>query len=84
MFLRYNQYGITSLCSGAGDFESFTMYQELGREGKLTMRICQNIILRLNSESNAGMLVDQLKAFDFVTGDGDEWARIGAVKVFLD
>ncbi len=84
MFKRYNQYGITSLCSGAGDFESFTMYQELGREGKLTMRICQNIILRLNSESNAGMLADQLKAFDFVTGDGDEWARIGAVKVFLD
>ncbi|MEA3460645.1 MAG: amidohydrolase family protein, partial [Bacteroidota bacterium] len=23
MFKRYNQYGITSLCSGAGDFESF-------------------------------------------------------------
>ena len=84
MFKRYNQYGITSLCSGAGDFESFTMYQELAREGKMTMRICQNIILRLNSETNADMLVESLKAFDFVTGHGDEWARIGAVKVFLD
>ena len=84
MFHRYNQYGITSLCSGAGGVESFNMYQELAREGKLSVRICQNMILRFSSGSNAAMLVDQLKAFDFVTGDGDEWARVGAAKVFLD
>ena len=84
MLQRYNRYGITSLCSGAGDFEQFEMYRELGKEGKLTMRICQNIILRLNSVTEASMLADTIDAFDFVTGDGDEWARIGAVKVFLD
>jgi predicted amidohydrolase YtcJ len=84
MFHRYNQYGITSLCSGAGSFESFTMYQKLAKENKLNMRIYQNILLRLTSETNAAMLVDQLKAMDFVTGEGDEWARIGAAKVFLD
>jgi len=84
MLKRYNRYGITSLCSGAGDFESFAMYRELGNEGKLTMRICQNIILPLNTVSDASMLADTINAFNFVTGDGDEWARIGAVKVFLD
>ena len=84
MLQRYNRYGITSLCSGAGDFESFAMYRELGNEGKLTMRIYQNIILRLNTVTKASMLADTINAFDFVTGDGDEWARIGAVKVFLD
>ena len=75
MFKRYNQYGITSLCSGAGDFETFAMYRDLAAEDKLTLRVYQNIILRLNSTING---------FKFVTGDGDEWARIGAVKVFLD
>ena len=84
MMKRYNRYGITSLCSGAGDFESFTMYRELGNVGKLTMRICQNITLRLNSVTKVSMLADTINAFNFVTGDGNEWARIGAVKVFLD
>ena len=84
MLQRYNRYGITSLCSGAGDFESFAMYRELGNEGKLTMRIYQNIILRLNTVTKASMLADTINAFEFVTGDGNEWARIGAVKVFLD
>jgi predicted amidohydrolase YtcJ len=84
MLKRYNRYGITSLCSGAGDFESFATYRELGNEGKLTTRIYQNIILRLNSVSDASMLADTINAFNYLTGDGDEWARIGALKVFLD
>lgn len=84
MFHRYNQYGITSICSGTGDIESFTMYQELASAEKLSVRVCQNMILRLTSGTNAAMLVDQLKALELVTGDGDEWARIGAAKVFLD
>lgn len=75
MLHRYNRYGITSLCSGAGDFESFEMYRQLGAEGKLTVRILQNILLP------AGANID---TFSYVTGDGDEWARIGALKVFLD
>lgn len=84
MLTRYNRYGITSLCSGAGDFEQFEKYMKLGKEGKLTMRIYQNIILRLNSVSDVKKLADTINAFEYVTGDGDEWARIGALKVVLD
>ncbi len=84
MLKRYNRYGITSLCSGTGDLESFTMYRELGNEGKLTMRIYQNILLGYNTVSKASTFADAINSYDFVTGDGDEWARIGAVKVFLD
>ncbi len=84
MLKRYNRYGITSLCSGAGDFESYTMYRELGNEGKLTVRIFQNILLGYNTVSEAKTFVDAINSYDFVTGDGDEWVRIGAVKVFLD
>jgi len=75
MLKRYNRYGITSLCSGTGDFDSFEMYRRLGDEGKLTVRILQNILLRAS---------DKIDTFRYVTGDGDEWARIGALKVFLD
>jgi predicted amidohydrolase YtcJ len=75
MLHRYNRYGITSLCSGAGDFTSFEMYRQLGDEGKLTVRILQNILLP------TGAIID---TFRYVTGDGDEWARVGALKVFLD
>ena len=84
MFKRYNRHGITSLCSGAGDFESFAMYRDLGAEDKLTLRVCQNILLRPDSEGKTDMLIDTIKGFNFVTGDGDKWATIGAVKVYLD
>jgi predicted amidohydrolase YtcJ len=84
MLKRYNRYGITSLCSGAGDFESYTMYRKLGNEGKLTMRIYQNILLGYNTVSEAKTFVEAINSYDFVTGDGDEWIRIGALKVFLD
>jgi len=84
MFKRYNRYGITSLCSGAGDFESFAMYRDLGAEDKLTLRVCQNILLRPDSEGKTDMLIDTIKGFNFVTGDGTKWATIGAVKVYLD
>lgn len=83
MLKRYNQYGITSLCSGAGDFKSFAMYRDLGVQGKLSMRIYQNILLRPDGKGVTSML-DSINAFNFVTGFGDEWARIGAIKVFLD
>ncbi len=75
MLHRYNRCGITGLCSGAGDFHSFEMYRQLGDEGKLTVRILQNILWR------AG---DNIDTFKYVTGDGNQWARIGALKVFLD
>jgi len=84
MFKRYNQYGITSLCAGSGDLETYAMYRDLSDEKKLTMRIFMNIILRLNADNNVEMLIESLKDMDVVTGDGNEWARIGAMKMHLD
>lgn len=84
MLGRYNQYGITSICSGAEDLAAFEMYKKLGEAGKLSARILLNIILRRNSTSSADSLAEEIRAMDHSTGDGDEWARIGAVKVFLD
>ena len=84
MLRRYNRYGITSICSGAGDFESFEQYRKLGKEGKLTTRVCQNILLRPDVFADPVALADTIREFRYVTGDGDDWARIGALKIFLD
>src|SRR5215203_120056 len=39
MLKRYNQIGITSICSGSGDYKSFAMYQDLSEKNKLTTRV---------------------------------------------
>jgi hypothetical protein len=84
MLQRYNQYGITSICSGGGDFKLYKRYQELNNQGKLTTRVFQNIILNTSSSLTTQMLIDTLKSFRYVTGDGDSMVRIGAFKVTLD
>ena len=39
MLKQYNQYGITSICSGSGDYGTFSMYQDLSKKNKLSTRI---------------------------------------------
>ena len=84
MLKRYNQFGITSLSSGLGDSKTVTMYQDLRKENKLTTRVFQNIRLPFNEVQSADTLIEKLKNLKYVTGDGDEWVRIGALKIILD
>ncbi|MCW3107802.1 MAG: Exoenzyme regulatory protein AepA precursor, partial [Segetibacter sp.] len=84
MLKRYNQYGITSVCSGAGNKELFSVYQDLNKQNKLTTRIFQNILVNTSSSMTVKTLIDTLKAFTYVTGDGDAMVRIGALKITLD
>lgn len=84
MLKRYNEYGITSVCSGSGDYELFSMYQDLNRRNKLSTRIFQNIILNLQPGGSLETLIDTLKTFKYHTGYGDEMVRIGALKIVLD
>jgi predicted amidohydrolase YtcJ len=85
MLKRYNRYGITSLNSGSGDLEQVAMYQDMFKNNQLTTRIYQNIMLQMNSGNiTAEKVRDRLKSFKCVTGDGDEWVRIGPLKVILD
>ncbi len=84
MLKRYNSYGITSVCEGAGNANSRKLYQELENHGDLTARVFINILLPLFSGQNKDTLVDEVKNLDFKTGDGDKWVRIGALKVILD
>lgn len=84
MLKRYNQFGITSICSGSGDYESFVMYLDLSKKNKLTTRIFQNIFLNSRPGTTIKTLIDTLRTFKYVTGYGDEMVRIGALKIGLD
>jgi predicted amidohydrolase YtcJ len=85
MLKRYNRYGITSLISGSGDSEAVTMYQDMSKKDALTARICINIMLPMSSDSLTLQKVrDRLKTLKYVTGNGNEWVRIGPLKIILD
>jgi len=85
MFKRYNRYGITSIFSGSGSSETVDRYREMHENNKLTVRILQNIGLQTTRDNitKEGVL-EKLKTLPFVTGDGDEWVRIGPLKIILD
>lgn len=84
MLNLYNQYGITSVFSGAGDFESVKMYRDMADKKILTARICQNILLKTEGKITKESVTERLKKYEHITGYGDEWVRIGSLKVFLD
>ena len=84
MLNRYNRYGITSLFSGAGDFESVKIYQDMSEKKILTARIYQNILLQTTGSISKKSVTDILRSYESITGSGDKWVKIGSLKVFLD
>ncbi len=84
MLKRYNRYGITSLFSGSGDFESVKMYRDMADKKILTARIYQNILLQTEGKITKESVAEKLKKYENITGYGDEWVRSGSLKVLLD
>jgi predicted amidohydrolase YtcJ len=85
MLKQYNRYGITSLISGSGNSEAYAMYQDMSKKNELTTRICLNIRINMRSgDITVEKVRDLLKTMKYVTGDGDEWVRIGPLKIGLD
>jgi len=84
MLKRYNRVGITSLCSGGGSLETFTMYHDLKKEDRLSVRIFQNIMVPFDPDTSKNIISREIDKLKYVTGDGDEWVRMGALKILLD
>lgn len=84
MLKRYNQIGFTSLCAAYGDTLTYSVYRKLREQDKLTARIFMNVYLNLKSGITKEEMNNILNSIPFVTNDGDEWVRIGALKVLLD
>ena len=84
MLKRYNSYGITSLFSGSGSFESVRIYQDMSANKTLTARIYQNILLRTAGPVSKESVTETLRTYEGSTGTGDKWVRTGSLKVFMD
>ena len=84
MIKRYNSVGLTSLCSGTGDPSNMKKYIDLKKSGRLTARILQNIKLPIETDASADEIREKLLTLGYYTGFGDEWVRVGALKVWMD
>ena len=84
MLQRYNQYGITSVCEGAGNRDISALYLDMLRKGELTTRVYVNIRLPMDPDLTAQDMVKMVDGYDFKTGDGNEWVKTGALKIILD
>jgi predicted amidohydrolase YtcJ len=67
------------------DYETnLRLYQDLRKSDKLTVRVVQNIEIPRTTPESLSTLIDSLKSLWYSTGTGDEWIRIGAMKILLD
>jgi predicted amidohydrolase YtcJ len=84
MIKRYNEYGFTTLWSGTGSPLTINMYHELAEKKLLTARICQNILIPVKKPFTKSSVDSLISGYQIKTGDGDEWVRVGSMKLFLD
>ena len=82
MHKAYNAVGITSVIDRALWFKDIGTYQKLWAEGDLTVRT--NITVRLDGEKPFDEVREQVINLGLTTGFGDDFVRIGALKILLD
>jgi predicted amidohydrolase YtcJ len=85
LFQLYNQRGLTSVADRNGSRSSLDLYRALAREGALTVRV--NCSLGFSASGTNEELEARLKKLEEdggPTGKGDDWVRIGPLKMFLD
>jgi predicted amidohydrolase YtcJ len=85
LFDRYHSVGFTSVTSGAAGPDDIALYQYMRRNALLSMRMFLHIHGEIPAERRS---FDEfrkiLKSWGYSTGFGDEWLRIGALKLILD
>lgn len=83
-FRLYNSIGITSVCSGGGAMDELRAFETLMERGELTVRIFHNIRVPFDLRKSREEMTRDLLKLNGKTGDGNEWIKIGAMKVVLD
>lgn len=88
LFAAYNAEGLTSVADRNASRGDLDLYLRLQKDGELTVRV--NVA---RSFSPGGTREEVAKRFDALPGDdkrggptgaGDEWVRVGPIKLFLD
>jgi predicted amidohydrolase YtcJ len=78
----YNRVGITSNIDRGQRAAGFRAYQELRRKGELTVR--SYVTYLLNGQGTPEQVREEIERIPFVTGWGDDWFRVGSLKIVMD
>lgn len=82
MQAAYNRVGITSTIDRGQRADGFRIYQALKRRGEMTVRTAVTYLM--NAEGSPASVRRSIEGIPFVTGWGDEWFRVGALKTIVD
>jgi predicted amidohydrolase YtcJ len=78
---RLNAVGLTSIRYPGAPVEQYRLLQEMAHRGMLTIRVSQ--LLRLPAD-NGPKMRDAINAAGVRPDEGDEWVRIGGMKLGVD
>lgn len=78
----YNEVGITSIFERNSDVEGYRTYEQLKEEGRLSVRT--TFTIRINPDGTVEGTEQVIRELPFEYGDGDDWVRVGPLKVGVD
>jgi predicted amidohydrolase YtcJ len=79
---QYNRIGITSIMERSSNAEGYRAYQELRRQGRLSVRV--NVTIGLRSDGTVEGTEKVIQALPFRPGEGDDWVKVGPLKIYVD
>ncbi len=82
MHQKYNEAGLTSTIDRSQGPEGFRAYQELRQRNELTVR--STVTYLISGQGTPAEVRQDIERIPFVTGLGDEWFRVGPLKVVAD
>jgi predicted amidohydrolase YtcJ len=88
LFRLYNEQGLTSIADRNAGSGALTLYRELARAGELGVRV--NVAPTFDPSGTRELTVKRLEALEGKdrrngpSGAGDDWVRVGPLKMFLD
>lgn len=82
MLRKYVDAGITSVTDRSLKPPDIALYEKLKAEGKLPLRVTMTV--HIDPSPPTADVVRQIESMPYVTGQGDDWLRIGSLKVTLD
>ena len=79
---RYSEAGLTSTIDRGEGPEGFRVYQELHQQNLLTVR--SYVTYLMSGQGTPDQVRQEIERIPFVTGLGDDWFRVGSLKVVAD
>lgn len=79
---RYNEIGITSITDRNSNVAGVRTYQKLKADNRLPLRV--TVTIGLSTDGSVAGTEKAIAAIPFKTGDGDDWVRVGPLKIGVD